>query len=47
VAASVALYAMLICPLGRDVVVIASVAGFIVYVRFTVLICCGLPESFT
>jgi hypothetical protein len=47
VVVSVALYATLICPLGKEVVVIVKVAGAIVSVRFTVFVCFGLPESCT
>ena len=41
------LYATLICPLGRELVVIVSVAGAIVNVRLTVFVCFGVPESCT
>lgn len=47
VAASVVLYATLICPLGRELVVIANVAGAIVSVRLTVFVCFELSESCT
>ena len=47
VAASVTLYATLISPFGRDVVVITRGAGAIVRVRLTVFVNAGLLESVT
>jgi hypothetical protein len=35
------------CPLGSEVVVMASVGETTVSVRFTVFDCCGVLESFT
>jgi hypothetical protein len=46
-AASVALYATLTCPFGRELVVIVIVAGAIVSVRFAVFVCIGFPASCT
>ena len=33
--------------MGKEVVVMARVAGATVKVRFTVFVCCGVPESLT
>ena len=47
VATRVAMYATPTCPLGKEAVEIAKVAGAIVSVRLTLLDCMGLPESCT
>ena len=47
VATSVVLYAVPICPLGRDVVAMARVAGVTVKDKVTLCDCDGLPESAT
>ncbi len=46
-AASVALYAVPTCPLGRVVVAIDNVVGAMVIVRVADWLCAGLPESVT